>query len=111
MLITILLAIGEFLEAKLDRSGAFAWTLVPTDGKKTDIMQMCPWFLDYAMKQKVQWQTQIGSARIGAMISKLKLDKFTTWAKYTPIDLFQLYEKVPVHEVGTQRYQKYMLHN
>ncbi|SPO03579.1 uncharacterized protein DNG_06262 [Cephalotrichum gorgonifer] len=96
-------SIGEFLKAKFECSGALAWTMVPTDASKPDIVQMCPWFLDYAMKQKVQWQTQIGGGKIGSMISKLKLDKFATWAMYTPVDLFQLYEKVIVHELTHTR--------
>ena len=99
---TLFLAIGEFLKAKFECSGAFAWTMVPVDDSKPDIMQMCPWFLDYAMKQKFQWQTEIGGGKIGSMISNLKLDKFAVWAKYTSVDLFQLYEKVIVHEVRTQ---------
>lgn len=102
LLISVFLAIGEFLKEKFTCAGALAWTMIPDDSSKPDIIQMCPWFLDYAMKQKVQWQTEIGGGKIGAMISKLKLDKFATWVNYTPIDLFQLYEKVIVHEVRTQ---------
>ena len=83
--------------------------MIPEDETKPDIIQMCPWFIDYAMKQRVQWQTQIDGGKIGSMISNLKLDKFATWAMYTPIDLFQLYEKVIVHEVKTQPYDTSMI--
>ena len=85
--------------------------MVPDDGSKPDIIQMCPWFLDYAMEQNVQWQTQIKGGKLGSMISNLKMDKFATWAMYTPVDLFQLYEKVIVHEVRTQRYHTSMIHS
>ena len=109
MLISVFLAIGEFLKAKFTCAGALAWTMIPEDESKPDIIQMCPWFIDYAMKQRVQWQTQIEGGKIGSMISNLKLDKFATWAMYTPVDLFQLYEKVIVHEVKAQQYDMSMI--
>lgn len=111
MLIAVFLALGEFLKAKFTCTGALAWTVVPDDEAKADIMQMCPWFLDYAMKQKVQWQTQLEGGKIGSMISRLKLDKLATWVKYTPVDLFQLYEKVIVHEVRCRQYHTPMIHD
>ncbi|PON19215.1 hypothetical protein C2W62_03920 [Candidatus Entotheonella serta] len=81
-----------------------AWTIVPNmdeDSDKPDIIQICPWFLDYAMKQDIQFQGQFKAGRTASMIVNLELDKLATWLKYTPIDLFQLFDKVMIHEVRT----------
>lgn len=99
LLIRISSVTKEFLRAKFDCTRAMAWTIVPAEDQYPDTLQFCPWFLDYAMKQTAQFQGQFKPGKIGSMISKLKLDRFTTWALYTPIDLFHLFDKVIVHEV------------
>lgn len=91
----------EFLKAKFDCTHALAWTIVPddADANEPDTLQICPWFLDYAMKQSAQFQGQFKPGKIASMIASLKLDRLATWVAYTPIDLFQLFDKVMVHEV------------
>ena len=91
----------EFLKSKLDCSLAMAYTLVPDeeDANEPDTLQICPWFLDYAMKQNAQFQSQFSAGKTATMITNLKLDRLVTWAVYTAIDLFQLFDKIIVHEV------------
>lgn len=72
---------------------------IELQGVEPDTLQLCPWFLDYGMKSEVQFQSQLEPGKIGTMIAKLKLDELATWVFYTPIDLFQLFDKVMVHEV------------
>ena len=54
------------------------------------------------MKQRAQFTGQYKTGVIGTMIKMLWLDKIATWVRYTPVDLFQLFEKVIIHEVRTQ---------
>lgn len=63
-------------------------------------MQICPWFLDYAIPKEFKQLNSMPSGKTGAMIKKLKLDQLTTKWPYTPIDLFSLFDKVLVHEVS-----------
>lgn len=105
--------IKEFLKAKFQCTTALAWTIVPeeTAVDKPDILQICPWFLDYAMKQSNQFQSQFKPGQIASMIVNLKLDRFAAWVLYTPIDLFQLFDKVMVHEVNTRLRCTSVMHN
>lgn len=101
----------EFLRAKFDCTHALAWTIVPDDQEKPDTLQLCPWFLDYAMKQNAQFQGQFEAGKIGTMIKNLKLDRLAAWILYTPVDLFQLFDKVLVHEVRIQPVGTSAMHN
>ncbi|SPO03656.1 uncharacterized protein DNG_06339 [Cephalotrichum gorgonifer] len=82
-----------------------AWTILPDDEDQDqpDTIQICPWFLDYAMQQKAQFRGQFKPGKIATMITKLKLDRLATWVAYTPVDLFQLFDKVIVHELSHTR--------
>lgn len=64
-----------------------------------DVLQICPWFLDYAMAQKHRFTSKWDRFKIGSMINSLELDQLATRIVYAPIDLFQLFEKVIIHEV------------
>lgn len=81
---------------------ACALQVTPTERTTPDVIQICPWFLEYAMAQDAQFPSQFDTGKMGAMISKLKLDKLITRLFYTPIDLFQLFEKILLHEVRTR---------
>ncbi len=74
-----------------------AVTTVPSDPDKYSQITFCPWFLDYAMSKAQQFQGQFKPAAIGQLA--LKVDTLVTKLKYTPIDLFSLFDKVVVHEV------------
>lgn len=111
LLIEISSATKEFLKAKFDCTHVMAWTIVPASTDESDTLQFCPWFLDYAMKQKNQFQSQWKPGKMASLISSLKLDRLATWAFYTPIDLFQLFDKVIVHEVRTQPSGTSAMHN
>lgn len=92
----------EFLQSKLDCSLAMAFAFVPDvedENEQPDTLQICPWFLDYAMKQDAQFQSKFSAGKVAWMIKNFKLDRLATWIAYTPIDLFQLFDKVLVHEV------------
>ena len=60
----------EFLKSKLDCSLAMAYTLVPDeeDANEPDTLQICPWFLDYAMMQNAQFQSQFSAGKTATMI-------------------------------------------
>ncbi|CRK41579.1 hypothetical protein BN1723_015938, partial [Verticillium longisporum] len=45
----------DFLQAKFDCTHALAWTIQPGDPEEPDTLQICPWFLDYAMKQTAKF--------------------------------------------------------
>ena len=68
-----------------------------------DVIQICPWFLDYAMHKNAQYQDQFSPGRMAKMIADRKWDEWITNTRYTPIDLFQLFDKVIVHEVRATR--------
>ncbi|KAI1248074.1 hypothetical protein MGN70_010323 [Eutypa lata] len=96
----------EFLQSKLDCSLAMAFAFVPDvedENEQPDTLQICPWFLDYAMKQDAQFQSQFSAGKVAWTIKNFKLDRLATWVAYTPIDLFQLFDKVLVHELSHTR--------
>lgn len=102
-----ILVINAFtkLRAKRDCSKALAYVLSPDaeDLDKPDVMQICPWFLDYGMKQSEKFQVKWNKAIIASMITGLKLDKLATWASMTPIDLFRVFDTTIVHELSHTR--------
>ncbi len=49
--------------------------------------------------------------KFASMIDTLKLDRLATWVKYTPVDLFALFDKVMVHEVRTQPSGRFATHD
>jgi hypothetical protein len=94
------LAIGEdfnLKDHKLDCRLAFAWTWVPKDWQKPSVIEVCPWFLDYAMKQDYKFQYDVEPGK-QARIAKA-LDVFVTDKLYSPFDLFGLFDNVLIYEV------------
>ncbi|KAK2601891.1 hypothetical protein QQS21_004578 [Conoideocrella luteorostrata] len=96
-------AIKEYLRSRFDCATALAFTILPHNRFEPDSLQVCPWFLAYAIKQDFQFQNQFRPGVLGSMISALKLDRLATWVKYTPVDLLQLFDKVMVHELSHTR--------
>ncbi|OAA53066.1 hypothetical protein ISF_09020 [Cordyceps fumosorosea ARSEF 2679] len=87
----------------------FAYSNTAGDPNHPDVLQMCPWFLTYAMQQHAQFAGQFDSSKMASMVNLLRLDKAVTKALLTPIDLFSLFDKVLVHEcrkLSTTRGQK-----
>lgn len=64
-----------------------------------DVIQICPWFLKYAISKKTKLLTELKARRLPSWVNNIGLDRVVTLFKYTPIDLFMLFEKVMVHEV------------
>jgi hypothetical protein len=93
------------LEQDIDDAGAcgsdIAYT-ISTDllnRKKFAQIQICPWFLNYALRQadnKV-FQTAIDNNLLGKLIQSLKASFFK--GRFTPIDAVAAFEKVLLHEI------------
>lgn len=85
------------------RELAFAYTIAvdpegeSSDPEKPDIIQICPWFTDYAMAKKYKTFKNIETFR--GLFSIVGLDKVLTKFIYTPVDLFSLWDKVFLHEM------------
>ncbi|KAI4862726.1 hypothetical protein F4820DRAFT_14861 [Hypoxylon rubiginosum] len=74
---------------------AFMYT--QTFANHWDVIQVCPWFLQYAMGKKFQTKKDITSLR--AYLAVKGLDTWITNKKYTPIDLMSLWDKAMLHEM------------
>lgn len=82
----ISLVTKKFLGAKFDCTHALAWTILPTnEQQQPDTLQLCPWFIDYAMNQDANFQGEFESGKIAITNSTLKLDRLATWGLYTPL--------------------------
>lgn len=64
---------------------------------KWSAIQICPWFLDYAMAKK--YQTKVSIFNLRPFMAVKGLDRFITNKLYKPIDLMGLWDKVMLHEV------------
>jgi hypothetical protein len=62
-----------------------------------DTIQVCPWFLEYAMAKK--YHTDVDLRELRAFLAVKGLDKYITNHKYTPIDLMTLWDKAMLHEM------------
>ncbi|KAF2736236.1 hypothetical protein EJ04DRAFT_172959 [Polyplosphaeria fusca] len=80
---------------------AMAYTIVPSAALKPSLIQICPWFLEYAMNKDPKFQNQIKAGIMAKLAGKL--DEWVTGKVYTPIDLVQLFDKVIVHEMSHTR--------
>lgn len=78
-----------------------AYTVTPNAALKYNQIQICPWFLQYAMKKDPAFQNQIKPDLIPRLA--VKLDEWVTKIVYTPIDLLGLFDKVMVHEMTHTR--------
>lgn len=67
------------------------------DGQHSEI-QICPWFLRKARGFKYTDFKSVNAVVWGGL-AKLVMDKIAD-KQYTPIDAFQLFDKVLLHEVG-----------
>lgn len=74
---------------------AFMYT--QTFANHWDVIQVCPWFLQYAVAKKYHTKTDIRDLR--AFTAVKGLDKWITNKKYTPIDLMSLWDKCMLHEM------------
>ncbi|KAI0811451.1 hypothetical protein GGR55DRAFT_695077 [Xylaria sp. FL0064] len=62
-----------------------------------DLIQICPWFLQYAKGKKYRTSKDISSLR--ARLALIGVDKLITRTFYTPIDLMSLWDKCMLHEM------------
>ncbi|RDL33023.1 uncharacterized protein BP5553_08462 [Venustampulla echinocandica] len=76
-------------------TGAFMYTQQFVN--KWDIIQVCPWFLEYAHSKKYATKADLSSLR--AKMAVHGLDKLITDKFYTPIDLMSLWDKCMLHEM------------
>lgn len=90
------------ITAKIDCVHNVAYTQRPTkkdknDPDKYDQIQLCPWFLDYAMSKDFRFKKSITPSLWGALAVRAGNWLSNRW--YTPIDLLSLFDKVLIHEV------------
>ncbi|KAI8630264.1 hypothetical protein F5Y19DRAFT_474652 [Xylariaceae sp. FL1651] len=74
---------------------AFMYT--ETFSSHWDLIQICPWFLEYAKAKKYGTSKDVSSLR--AKLALKGLDKLITEKFYTPIDLMSLWDKCMLHEM------------
>ncbi|OCK74168.1 hypothetical protein K432DRAFT_311268, partial [Lepidopterella palustris CBS 459.81] len=75
----------------------FAYTQRPRRIDRYDQIQICPWFLEYAMKDSYRFKNDVKADLLARMA--LKLDELVTDKWYTPVDLIMLFDKVTLHEL------------
>ncbi|KAI0883960.1 uncharacterized protein GGS22DRAFT_195095 [Annulohypoxylon maeteangense] len=78
-----------------DCNNAFMYT--DTFENKPDVIQMCPWFLQYVRAKKYHTTQDLTSTR--AKLAVAGLDKLITKMLYRPIDLLTLWDKCMLHEM------------
>ncbi|KAI1272458.1 hypothetical protein F5Y07DRAFT_403392 [Xylaria sp. FL0933] len=76
-------------------TSAFMYT--QTFRRHWDLIQICPWFLQYAKAKKYGTTKDISSLR--AFLAVKWLDKLITKKFYTPLDLMSLWDKCMLHEM------------
>ncbi|KAI1348955.1 hypothetical protein F5Y01DRAFT_317306 [Xylaria sp. FL0043] len=76
-------------------TSAFMYT--QTFQRHWDLIQICPWFLQYAKAKKYRTSKDLSSWR--ARLAVIGLDRFITKIFYTPIDLMSLWDKCMLHEM------------
>lgn len=74
--------------------GAFMYT--QAWAKHWDVIQVCPWFLEYATAKK--YRTNADTTTLKAFLAAKGLDDLITDRVYTPIDLLALWDKSMLHE-------------
>lgn len=91
------------IDPKIDcKTGqVFAYTQRPWRTDRYDQIQICPWFLEYAMKDSYRFKTDVKADLLARMA--LKLNEFVTDKWYTPVDLIMLFDKVMLHELTHTR--------
>jgi hypothetical protein len=78
---------------------AFAYTVNPNDIRayRHDIIQICPWFMEYALYQKTKSMADLHHLR--SRLAVLGGAKLVKMALYKDIDLLNLPDKVLLHEM------------
>ena len=78
------------------------YTITATPGSGDyDWVQICPWFLEWAMKEEYPSMESIDRSISGAFMQKLAM-KLAPLFLFEPIDMASLFEKVIIHEVNFQ---------
>lgn len=86
------------ISSKIDCLANFAYTQRPQRIDRYDQIQICPWFLQWAVAQDYKTKADYKPSFMSNMA--LRLDDWITGKWYTPIDLISLFDKVILHEVS-----------
>ena len=70
-----------------------------SDGKYPNMIQICPWFLQYMIPRKRDMDCTKIKPLFKALIARFVDDKMTQSLSFTGIDLFSLPDKVLLHAV------------